>query len=85
MFQSTEQDIGPLDLENALGRWAVKLKQSGLLMDRIQQRLDLSQKRPSDAAAFRTRVVTMINFYPGCHCLYDLLLRSLGPEGMKVG
>lgn len=46
-FGTSELDIGPMDWEQSLGIWAGKLKQCGLLMDRVQQ----SHETPHNAFA----------------------------------
>lgn len=72
-----EVDIGSFPWEDALGRWAVYLKQCGLLEERVQQELLRSREVEGVTS---TSVNTTIIFCSGCARLYELLLRSLGPE-----
>jgi hypothetical protein len=75
-----ELDIGSFPWEEALGRWAVKLKQANLLEDRIQQQFQNQATAYGSDLPFSTKVVTTITFNPGCLRLYDLVSRSLGPD-----
>ena len=56
----SEFDIDSFPWEEALGRWAVKLKQSGLLEDRIQQRFQNQAMSHGADLTFSTNVVTTI-------------------------
>lgn len=73
-------DIGPFPWEEALGRWAVTLKAAGLVEERIRQRSKQHSQPYEEEQTISTSVTTTITFCPGCARLYDLLLRSLGPE-----
>lgn len=74
-------DIGPFPWEEALGRWAVKLKATGLMEERVRQCLRQSSSWPSEEGkTTTTSVTTTITFCSGCAKLHDLLMRSLGPD-----
>ena len=75
-LSGSDLEIGPLDWDAALGRWAAKLRQTGLITERVQQRFG----RPwaSRQALSSASVVVTITFEPGCARLYELLARSLG-------
>jgi hypothetical protein len=73
-------DIGPFPWEDAFGRWAFDLWQSGLMEARIQQTDRPLSSTTRGRAMTSMTVITMITFYPGCALLLKLLLRSLGPE-----
>jgi hypothetical protein len=74
-------EVGPLDLEESLGRWAVTLTQTGLLSQKTKQ--TLVYEEPSDYPRERksqlsTGVASTVYFRPGCTRLYDLICRALG-------
>jgi hypothetical protein len=73
-------DIGPFPWEEALGRWAVTLKAVGLMEERVRQRSQQHSRPHEEEQTISTSVTTTITFCSGCARLYDLLLRSLGPE-----
>lgn len=82
-FGSHEIDIGPFPWEDALGRWAVDLKQCGLLEERVQQASRYIPPSKSEEGFGEQTVMTTtttVTFAPACARLYDLLSRSLGPE-----
>lgn len=82
-FGGHEIDIGSFPWQDALGRWAVGLKQCGLMEDRIQQasrHIPPSQEEEGFGEQTVMATTTTITFGPGCARLYDLLSRSLGPE-----
>lgn len=72
-------DIGPFPWEEALGRWATRLEQCGLMEARIQQ-ADRSPGSSRGVAIRALTVTTTITFCPGCALLNVLLGRSFGPE-----
>ena len=76
----SELDIGPFPWEEALGRWAVTLKATGLLEERVRQRSQQHSRPHEDEQVTSTSVTTTITFCSGCARLYELLSRSLGPE-----
>jgi hypothetical protein len=77
-----ELDIGPFPWEEALGRWAVKLKASGLMEERVSQNL-AQISLPNEGETIMTKVTTAITFCSGCAKLYELLSRSLGPDSSE--
>jgi hypothetical protein len=75
-------DIGPFPWEDALGRWAMGLKQAGLIEERIQQATRQSPPSVQEGQGEQNLLIvtTTITFFPACVRLYDLLSRSLGAE-----
>jgi hypothetical protein len=80
---TTQIDIGPLDWDAALGRWAAKLKHTGLLTENVRQRSNHESVTYGGAMLVRTSVITTITFESACAQLYELLSRSLGPESQS--
>jgi hypothetical protein len=67
-------EIGPFPWQEALGRWAVTLKATGLMEERVRQSFHMDEK------ITKTSVTTTITFNAGCARLYELLSRTLGPD-----
>lgn len=75
-----EVDLGPFDLSEALGRWAVRLRQSGLLYEKAEQTTvyeQLRETRSGKKSPISMGVATSVHFRPACARLCALIEQAL--------
>ncbi|MFA6543797.1 MAG: hypothetical protein WCS99_05205 [Limisphaerales bacterium] len=77
----SENDASPVDLDEALGRWALKLKHVGLLKDKLLERHsftgDESEWRSEKGSILQARRWLLV-FTPQCEHLAELVERAFG-------